>query len=310
MTAAQMWRRDGLAVTMVLVLLAACASPTREIPASIVPSASASPSAPPATDAPSPAASPLLYGCEPGLDRCEGLAPGTYVTAGQYAFLTGLTVTVPAGWSSGEQDAGEFELHPQEDVDRYRGLAFWRDMVAWVANRPAPELGVTADDLVTYLLSDPRLDVVEGEPRTFQRYAADGSVSQTVTARTVTVMLAADAPKEVAECPATACADFLGDPYHWGTDHGVGIIRGHVPGEDELPGMIAAGVVADASECPCGNVFKVYVAQLGPANTFLASVATFGPDHPDSLAAALADLEREVEPILASVILPWQIVAN
>jgi hypothetical protein len=238
------------------------------------------------------------------------LPPGTYVTAGQYAFLTGLTLTVPAGWSSGEQDAGEFELHRQEDVEHYRELLFWRDMVPWVATRPAPEIGRSADDLVAYLLSDLRLDVVEGKPRTFARYAGDGSVSESVAARTVTVMLAADAPKEVADCPGTACADFLGDPYHWGTDHGVGIIRGHVPTDEELPGMIAAGVIADGSECPCGNIFKVYVGQLGPANTFLASVATFGPDDPDSLAAALADLEREVEPILASVILPWQIVAN
>jgi hypothetical protein len=232
------------------------------------------------------------------------------VTAGQYAFLTGLTVTVPEGWSSGEQDAGEFELHRQEDVERYREVLFWRDMVPWVANRPAPDLGVAADDLVDYLLADPRLDDVEGKSRTFSRYAADGFVSDSVTARTVTVMLATDAPKEVTDCPGTACADFLGDPYHWGTDHGVGIIRGHVPTNAELPGMIAAGVIGGASDCPCGNVFKVYVAQLGQANTFLASVATFGPDDPDSLAAALADLEREVEPILASVILPWQIVAN
>jgi hypothetical protein len=76
------------------------------------------------------------------------------------------------------------------------------------------------------------------------------------------------------------------------------------------PGNDRAGVIADAGECPCGNVFKVYIAQLMPANTLIALVATFGPDDPESLAAALADLEREVEPILGTVILPWEIAAN
>jgi hypothetical protein len=292
-------------MTMV-ALLAGCTS--------VAPTGSASPPAdgPSLVPTPSPgdAARPLMYGCEPGLDRCEGLAPGTYVTAGQYAFLTGLTVTVTEGWSSAEQDAGEFELHRQEDVERYRGLAFWRDMVPWVDGRPAPQLGTTADELVAYLLADPRLDVVEGEARTFDRYGPDGSIDGSVTARTVTVMLAADAPKEVAECPGNACADFLGDPYHWGTDHGVGILRGFVPTESELEDLIAAGILVEGSGCPCGNVFKLYIAQLGSQNVVIASVGTFGPEDPAALAEALADWEREVEPILASTILPWQVVAN
>jgi hypothetical protein len=304
-----MGNRIGLrraAVCTILGLLVGCAS------GSLGPIVSPTPGQPIADPAPSVSSGPaaLLYGCRPGLDRCEGLAPGTYVTAGEYAFLTGLTVTVPAGWSSAEQDAGEFELHREEDVERYRGLAFWRDMVAWVDGRPAPQLGTTADDLVSYLLADPRLDVTEEATRTFDRYGPDGAVDGSVTARSVTVMLAEDAPKEVAECPGTACADFLGDPYHWGPDHGVGILRGFVPSGTDVDDLRAAGILVDGSECPCGNAFKLHIAQLGPANVVIASVGTFGPEDPVALAAALVGWEHEVEPILASTILPWEIVAN
>lgn len=301
--------RPGRPLVVALMLLVGCASPPGSDPVSVLPSPSAHPT-PETEPTQTPIGQPLQYGCRPGLARCEDLAPDTYVTAGQYAFLTGLTVTVPEGWSSGEQDAGEFELHLKEDVGRYRELLFWRDMVPWVDGRPAPQLGTSADELASYLLSDPRLSTVEGEPRTFDRYQADGSIAGSVTARSVTVMIAADAPKEVPECPGSACLDFLGDPYHWGTDHGVGILRGFVPGEAELRDLTAAGILVDGSECPCGNVAMLYIAQLGDANTVIAAIATFGPDDPEALTAALTAWENEVEPILRTLVLPWGIAAN
>ena len=52
---------------------------------------------------------------------------GTYQTYGRWAFLPGLTMSIPDGWNSTEQDAGEFNLNNPDFPDS--GLLFWRDVI-------------------------------------------------------------------------------------------------------------------------------------------------------------------------------------
>ena len=134
----------GWLVALLAVVIGACTSAT---PSSRpLPSASASPQATPI---------PLTYGCAPKVARCQNIPAGTYTTAGQYAFLPGLTATIPAGWSSWEQDAGEFNLHQVSDQNANNVLYFWRDMAAVGADGlVAPGVGRTPADLVAFLTSD------------------------------------------------------------------------------------------------------------------------------------------------------------
>ena len=53
---------------------------------------------------------------------------GTYQTYGRWAFLPGLTMYIPDGWNSTEQDAGEFNLFNPDFPDG-NGLFFWRDVI-------------------------------------------------------------------------------------------------------------------------------------------------------------------------------------
>jgi len=60
--------------------------------------------------------------------QCDGpsrpcqFTAGTYQTYGRWAFLPGLTMHVPDGWNSSEQDAGEFNLNNPDFPDS--GLLF------------------------------------------------------------------------------------------------------------------------------------------------------------------------------------------
>ena len=61
------------------------------------------------------------------VEPCQFTA-GTYQTYGRWAFLPGLTMYVPDGWNSTEQDAGEFNLQNPDFPDG-SGLFFWRDVI-------------------------------------------------------------------------------------------------------------------------------------------------------------------------------------
>ena len=142
------------------------AEPTSSLP----PPSAVAPTLPPATAtdlAPADGVIQLDQGCQPGIARCEDLPAGTYETSGTWALLRGLTLTLPAGWSSAEQDAGEFQLHQATDQAQVSEIYFWVDVVAWVDGKARPELGTTADEFADYLLGDSRLIVSEGPNRTF-----------------------------------------------------------------------------------------------------------------------------------------------
>ena len=286
--------------------------------ATVTPSASATPSVAvqPVATSPQPLATPsarasatpavhaggvtlLEQPCSAGVARCEYLAAGTYETSGTWAFLRGLTVTLPAGWSSGEQGAGEFELHPASP-SAGSGIYFWRDVVAWADGAPRPELGTTADALADYLLGDSRLIVSEGPSRIFTVRSPDNlTLAGSVQARSFSVILSDSAATEpggfFSDCPAEACVGILTDQLHWNGGQAA-LTRGDLGCQPE-----------------CSQAWRLYLASIGPENrpdlrshTLVVAVSTYGTDP----LQALSGWEEQVEPIIDSVLVPFIIVDN
>ena len=224
------------------------------------------------------------------------MAAGTYETSGTWAFLRGLTVTLPAGWSSSEQDAGEFMLHQASDLDQANVIFFWRDLVAWVDGAPRPDLGTSADEFADYLLGDSRLTVVEGPSRIFGVRGRDSfSVAGNVQARSFSVIVSASAnsdPELASDCPGGTCLAVLTDPVHW-----------------QGAANLGRNIAAPAPGCPCSQVWRLYVASIGRElhpHMFVVAIETVGPDPLESLSA----WEAQVDPIIDSVVVPFIIVDN
>jgi hypothetical protein len=224
-----------------------------------------------ATAAASPAAHvvPLLGGCSHEVP-CK-LQAGTYETSGRWAFLRGLRVTVPAGWFSEEQDAGEFNLHPVDQPDAV--LFFSKDIVATandLAGTPLAGVSGTADGFTSWLTSNPDLVVTRPLP------AMVGHVQAIV----VDVQTSPTAMNVDSGCPAKPCVSFLRDVKHW-----------------EGPLSISHA-----------EVVRMYVGTIGPADrlhTFVAAI-----DFPGTQGAALETFTERVRPILDSVVIPDVIVDN
>jgi hypothetical protein len=238
----------------------------------------------------------LPHGCDSRVATCQDMAAGTYETSGQWAFLRGLTVTLPAGWTAGEQDAGEFFLHQASDPDQANAIFFWSDLVPWVDGGPRPELGTTADDFADYLLGDPRLTVVEGPSRTFAVRAQDSlTVIDSVQARSLSVIVSDTAHSDAelaSDCSGEACVNLFIDTDHWGG-----------------PANLGLNIDAPAAGCPCSQVWRLYVAPIGDEadpHMLVAAVETVGPDP----LAALSDWETQVEPIIDSVLVPAVVINN
>jgi hypothetical protein len=266
-------------------------------PATATPQPSTPSAAPTATDLPLAAGVTALdFGCKDSVARCQNMPAGTYETSGQWAFLRGLTLTLPAGWSSAEQDAGEFELHQGSDANQVNQISFWIDVVPWVNGEARPELGTTADGFADYLLGDTRLTVSEGPTRTFGVRGPDSlSVADTVQARSLSVILSDSAttePDVAHDCPAEACIGLLTDPVHW---QGASELLRDMPVDDPV--------------CLCSEAVRLYVASIGRdlfPHTLVIAVATAGADPLQSLAA----WEAQVEPIIDSVLVPYIVVDN
>jgi hypothetical protein len=238
----------------------------------------------------------LEVGCTNDLARCQDMAAGTYETSGTSAFLPGLTVTLPQGWSSAEQDAGEFMLHQASDAEQANAIFFWRDLVPWVDGAARPELGTSADEFADYLLGDARLAVVEGPTRTFRVRGPDSlETVGAVTARSLSVIVSDSAqtdPDLASDCPAGTCVNLFIDPDHW-------------PG----PANLGRNIDAPAAGCPCGQAWRLYVASIGgepDSHMFVVAVETVGPNP----LRALSEWEAEVDPIIASVLVPSIVVNN
>ena len=239
-------------------------------------------------------AQPLLYGCEAGIARCENFAPGTYYTAGTWAFLPGLAFTLPAGWSSLSNEAGELALRPIDQ--EFREIAFARDLVPWVDGKARLDVGSDPESMIAFLRQDSRLVVSEPERVTLHRIEGSNGRLVDLEAMSVTVVVAPSATTTeafFADCPGTACVGFMMDPNHWVHPYGLG--------RDMMDG---------GAECPCSQFVRLYFASIGYAHhphTLVVTVGVYGSrDH----VSALAEWQSNVQPILDSVVVPFVVVDN
>ncbi len=184
-------------VAMTLLLLAGCGSHG---------DAKVSPTKPPST----PSTQPLTTYHE-GPPR--PVAPARYVT-GVGGFLPGLEVTIPAGWTTTEADAGEIGLHPTSNPDS--GLFLWKDMRAVIthnrhfrAGRVDAHIGPTAQQLLDWLTHTPDFTVVSAPTPT--------TVGASVPGTQLTLVVSSTANFGWDDCPDNPrCAAILTDPKHWG----------------------------------------------------------------------------------------------
>jgi hypothetical protein len=239
-------------------------------------------------------AEPLVFGCEGGMPRCTDLAPGTYYTAGTWAFMPGLAFTLPVGWSSLANEAGELELHAT--ADGTNDIMIWRDVVPWVDDRAAIALASDPEAWVAWLQSDPRLVVSEPE-----RVVIGSRIDATLTnsgrndlqAIAVTVGVAPEAANEEPDCPGAACVQILIDERHWGEPFSIA--------RDQM----------DEVGCPCTAAFRFYFASIGYAShphLLVVALTAFGPNADRE--ADMARLQAAAQPILDSLIVPPLIVDN
>jgi hypothetical protein len=147
--------------------------------------------------------------------QCDAARPcqftaGTYQTYGRWAFLPGLTMYIPDGWNSTEQDAGEFNLINPDFPDG-NGLFFWRDVIpvepdgTRVMTVPSTVAGITSWLTANHLLrvSDP-MKVVIGkglDTTTMVVDVPDGTVNKDHVCADI--------------APKAACFPILTDPAHW-----------------------------------------------------------------------------------------------
>jgi hypothetical protein len=148
--------------------------------------------------------------------QCDGpsrpcqFTAGTYQTYGRWAFLPGLTMYIPDGWNSTEQDAGEFNLQNPDFPDG-SGLFFWRDVIpvepdgSRVTTVPSTVAGIT-----NWLTADPQLVVTK---------PVEVAVGKGLRTTTFVVEVAKGAVNKDPECaamsPKATCFPILTDPEHW-----------------------------------------------------------------------------------------------
>jgi len=264
-----------LATTLVLGACSAGSSPSS-------PSASSQVSDDPAPSAVA-AATPIPIGTDP--NECSDGAPcmcggttceftgGTYATFGRWAFLPGLTMTIPAGWYSTAQEAGEFNvLHPDQGDN---GLLFWRDMIP-VALNGSQVTGVpsTPQGLTDWFTTNPNLIVSEPEQVT---------IGLGIQATTFTFTTAPGGPNQDQACDVC-------------------------PPDAVIFGILTmgSGFVTGSWLTASFHATRLYLASIGPSSSpHLLVVAVLGSTLPPSTQTdPFVELERfeaAVQPILDSL---------
>lgn len=195
-------------------------------------------------------------------------------------------VTLPAGWSSAEQDAGEFNLHAVGDTNLNDMLSFWSDIVAVdPTGHPAVGVGATPQDLADYLANDPDLTVSD---------SGTATIGNAIPAITLVIRVNSTGPSDdPPDCPGDHCAFPLTDPYYWDGPIGITV------NSSEDPRLA----------CPCSHALRLYLASIGSASnphTFVVAVMVYAPD-PD---AELATFQADVQPIIDSIRLPAEYLNN
>ena len=235
------------------------------------------------------------YGCTPGASMCTNMAAGAYYTEGRYAFLPGLTFTLPTGWSSLGNEAGELELYPDAGGGGSE-ILIWRDLVPWIDGRAVVDAATDPRSWVERLASDPRLVVSSPKQVVLGQWLDARSSTGTQTdlgALAVTVGISKRAANEMQDCPGTACIQIFTDATHWEEPFDIG--------RDQM----------DGSGCPCTVAIRLYLASIGdPSNPhlFVVALQTYGPN--DTREASLAELEAAAQPVLDSLVIPAVIVDN
>lgn len=232
---------------------------------------SAAPTQAPTAD-PTPTATPeamaLNVGCDPPNQPCV-LSAGTWVLSGRFSFILGMELTVPDGWQSLEQDAGEFNLFPLDHPNDH--IFMVKDIAAITTDgtlQLVPDVPRTVEGLVEYWQHDPNLVVSSPEATTI----ADG-----IEAITFVITVSPDAQFTDPGCPVyPRCADFFTDPRYWdGGGYGIG-----------APAAV-----------------RMYMATIGSG--YEHHVFVIGLEGEDE--AALERLTAAAAPIIASIRLPDRI---
>lgn len=229
-------------------------------------------------------ATPIPIGTD--LDECSTGAPchctpddpcqfegGTYATFGQWAFLPGLTMTIPGGWHSKEQDAGEFNVLHTEYGNS--GLFLWRDMIPVDPDgNHLVDVPSTPQALTEWFTANPNLTVTEPESVT---------IGRGIEATTFTFTTAPGARNTDPDCPdyppgAAVCFGVFTDPVRWD----------------------GSWYTASA------HATRLYLASIGPdTSPHLLLVAVLGTIEPPSIETdpfvELERIEAAVQPILDSL---------
>jgi hypothetical protein len=253
--------RHLVLVVIAAFVVAACNGSNTVPPAASSPSMlhPASPSAPSAEPAIA-----LHHGCSDP-QPCQ-LHAGTWILVDDRAFLPGLVITVPDGWSSHSLNRGEFNLIPTDHPDDI--LYMWRDVVAITNDGTAaivPNVPSTPEGLTAFFRGDSDLTVST---------PMNTTIAGGIPALTYVVGVSATAKSPETFCPDPPhCVDFLKDAVHWGSD---------------VYGIAAPEVV------------RLYLATIGTgSDTHLLVIALDSPNSNE-----LARFTEVAGPIIASIKLP------
>jgi len=158
----------------------------------------------------------LPAGCSPN-HRCH-FAEGAY-RLGSGTVLPGLQFTLPGGWSSGENDQGELNLHPPGHP--HATLFVWMDLLAVKSTGPGhgttvlTNVGVTPNALVHWLTKNHALHVVS-RPRPTK-------IAVRIPATTLTIGVSKSAHYGDPHCPANPrCADLFTSGLWGQNSYGIG----------------------------------------------------------------------------------------
>jgi len=250
--------------------LSACSAASNS--SSAAPSAAAATPIPIGTDVDSDCSTGAPCACTHE-SPCE-FAGGTYSTFGRWAFLPGLTMAIPGGWTSTEQDAGEFNLlHPNYGQG---GLFFWRDMTPVdLDGTLLLDVPATPQGLTNWFTTNPNLTVSAPEAVT---------IGRGIEATTFTFATAPGPPNpNPGDCPDyppgfAVCFPLMTDPAHW----------------------------EGSWDIASAHATRLYLASIGPAaSPHLLLVAVLGTiEAPSTETDRFVELERieaGVQPILDSI---------
>jgi hypothetical protein len=196
------------------------------------------------------------------------------VTFGRWAFLPGLTMAIPGGWYSTEQDAGEFSMFHADYGQG--GLFFWRDVVPVDPVGHPLDVASTPQALTDWFTGNPNLTVSQPASVTIGR----GIGATTFTFATAPVAANSGVGSGCPDYPpgAAVCFALLTDPAHWG----------------------GSWDIASA------HATRLYLASIGPETSpHLLVIAVLGtveaPSTETDPFVELARIEAAVQPILDSL---------